>query len=55
VARIVQLHGQGESARAIVDVLNGEGRPAKRGGRWHPETVRRVLRRLDHGDQEAAA
>lgn len=47
VGRIVQLHAEGRSVRQIIDALEAEGRRAKRGGRWHPETVARVLRRLD--------
>jgi DNA invertase Pin-like site-specific DNA recombinase len=45
VARIRQLRAEGASTRAIVLVLVQEGRRPKRGGCWHPETVRRVLAR----------
>jgi DNA invertase Pin-like site-specific DNA recombinase len=41
--RIVQLRADGLSLRAIAAVLESEGVPAKRGGRWHPTTVRAVL------------
>jgi len=41
--RIRRLHRDGHSIRAIAATLNAEGVPAKRGGRWHPTTVARVL------------
>ncbi|MFE9200415.1 recombinase family protein [Streptomyces albidoflavus] len=34
---------QGVSIRAIADRLNTAGIPTKRGGRWHPTTVNRLL------------
>jgi DNA invertase Pin-like site-specific DNA recombinase len=43
--RIRRLHQAGHSIRAIADQLNAEQIPAKRGGRWHPTTVARVLGR----------
>jgi DNA invertase Pin-like site-specific DNA recombinase len=43
--RIRRLHRDGHSIRAIADQLNDEQVPAKRGGRWHPTTVARVLER----------
>ena len=45
VARIRELAEAGASLRAIVATLEAEGRPPKRGGRWHPQTVARVLER----------
>ncbi len=45
VQRMRELHGQGESLRGIIAVLEAEGRPAKQGGRWHPKTVAAVLAR----------
>lgn len=45
VARIRELHAAGQSLRQIADALTAEGRPTKRGGRWHPPTVARVLSR----------
>jgi DNA invertase Pin-like site-specific DNA recombinase len=42
-ARIVELHREGRSLRQIAAVLEEEGLPAKRGGRWHPRTVSAVL------------
>jgi DNA invertase Pin-like site-specific DNA recombinase len=43
--RIHLLHRGGLSIRKIADQLNAEQVPAKRGGRWHPTTVARVLHR----------
>lgn len=34
---------EGASIREIVDRLNSEGIPSKRGGKWHPTTVARIL------------
>ncbi|GAA1806612.1 recombinase family protein [Nostocoides veronense] len=45
VARIHALHGQRMSLRQIADTLTAEGRPTKRGGRWRPLTVSRVVQR----------
>jgi DNA invertase Pin-like site-specific DNA recombinase len=47
IARIADLRDQGRSLRDIVTVLDAEGRRPKRGARWHPQTVARVLSRLD--------
>jgi DNA invertase Pin-like site-specific DNA recombinase len=41
--RIRRMHQDGRSIRAIADQLNAEQIPAKRGGKWHPTTVARVL------------
>jgi len=41
--RIRRLHRDGLSIRAIADQLNVDQVPAKRGGRWYPTTVARVL------------
>ena len=46
VERIRQLHSDGRSLREITAVLNTEGHATKRGGRWHPETLRRIVARL---------
>lgn len=43
VARIRSLREQGQSLRDIAGALNDEGIPGKRGGTWHPSTVRYVL------------
>jgi DNA invertase Pin-like site-specific DNA recombinase len=45
VARIRALRASGASLRAIAATLEREGRPPKRGDRWHPTTVARVLER----------
>lgn len=47
IARIVELRSGGTSLREISRTLESEGRPAKRGGAWHPKTVARVLARLE--------
>jgi DNA invertase Pin-like site-specific DNA recombinase len=46
IARIGELHEQGQSSRIIAETLNDEGRPAKRGGSWSSATVCRVVRSL---------
>lgn len=46
IARIVELRDAGGTLRSITADLNREGRLSKRGGRWHTETVRRVLARI---------
>jgi DNA invertase Pin-like site-specific DNA recombinase len=51
VRRIMELHRAGRSARSIAATLDAEGVPAKRGGRWYPMTVSRVIRR--HGGRDA--
>jgi DNA invertase Pin-like site-specific DNA recombinase len=45
VARIVTLAEEGRSLREIVATLEAEGRQPKRGARWYPQTVARVLAR----------
>jgi DNA invertase Pin-like site-specific DNA recombinase len=45
VDRIAELHQGGASLRAIAATLDREGRRPKRGARWHPQTVARVLDR----------
>jgi len=45
VARIVELADRNLTLREIAQVLRDEGHPTKRGGRWAPETVRKVLAR----------
>lgn len=54
IARIVELREAGGTLRSITAALNDEGRPAKRGGRWHTETVRRILARLPDHPEPAA-
>lgn len=45
--RIGRLHAEGMSLRAMIEVLDDEGHAPKRGGRWHPQTLARVVARLD--------
>jgi DNA invertase Pin-like site-specific DNA recombinase len=45
VRRIMELHQGGASLRGIIAVLEQEGRPTARGGRWHPQTVAQVIAR----------
>jgi DNA invertase Pin-like site-specific DNA recombinase len=44
VARAKVLRADGCSLREIAGVLEAEGRPTKRGERWHPSTLARLLR-----------
>jgi DNA invertase Pin-like site-specific DNA recombinase len=50
LARIRELHGQGRSLRGIAAELEAEGRPPRRGRRWHPATVARILSRPGGGE-----
>jgi DNA invertase Pin-like site-specific DNA recombinase len=45
ITRIVELHRAGASLRSIAATLDAEGRKPKRGDRWHPQTIARVLER----------
>ena len=45
IERIGVLHAEGLTLRAIAERLTAEGRRTKRGGKWAPETVRRVITR----------
>ena len=45
IREIKNLHRQGESYRAICDVLNGRAVPGPRGGKWHPSAISRIIRR----------
>jgi site-specific DNA recombinase len=44
VARISELRAAGESYHKVSAMLDAEGRPSKRGGRWQAPSVRSVLR-----------
>ncbi len=44
-ARILELRTAGQSFRVIADTLTSEDLKPKRGGEWHPETIRRILTR----------
>ena len=46
IARIVELRSGGATLASICSTLEAEGRPAKRGTRWHPKVVARVLQRV---------
>jgi len=43
VERMAEMREAGTSYAAIAETLNAEGVQTKRGGRWHPSTVQRVL------------
>jgi DNA invertase Pin-like site-specific DNA recombinase len=45
IGKIMELHGQGLSLRAIAKTLNDQGVAAKTGNHWHPETVRGLVKR----------
>jgi DNA invertase Pin-like site-specific DNA recombinase len=46
--RIEELHTEGLSLRAIAQHLETEGLTPKRGGVWHPETLRRIVARQNN-------
>ena len=46
-AKIARLRREGESLRAIADVLNHAGITAPNGDRWYPATVSRVAKRVE--------
>ena len=45
IARARELHAAGASLRQVGATLEAEGHAPKRGSRWHPTTVARVLKR----------
>ena len=45
VAEILKRRGAGDTLAEIADDLNARGVPGKRGGRWHPSTVRYLVNR----------
>lgn len=45
VARIRELRAPGASLRTIASVLDAEGMQPKRGDRWHPTQVARIVQR----------
>ena len=47
VLKMIEMKDSGFSLRDVAAQLNDAGIPAKRGGRWHPQTVSRVLRATD--------
>jgi DNA invertase Pin-like site-specific DNA recombinase len=46
LARIVELHAAGATLRDMARTLHAEGYRPKRSEHWHPETLRRIVRRL---------
>jgi DNA invertase Pin-like site-specific DNA recombinase len=46
LARIAELHRDGCSLRQIAAALKAEGHEPRRGQRWHPNTLARILERL---------
>lgn len=56
IGRMRELSAAGASLRTIADTLTAEGHRPKRSDRWHPQTVARVLRRVqDPAGPSAAA
>jgi len=49
IRRMRELQQQGLYVREIAAVLQAEGRPTKRGGRWHVTTIQRILARSPSG------
>jgi site-specific DNA recombinase len=45
VRRVHELRREGLCIKQIIAALRAEGRRTKRGARWHPTTVNRILRR----------
>lgn len=45
VKRALELHAEGRSYRAVAQLLTDEGFKTKRGGRWAPETIRKIVKR----------
>jgi DNA invertase Pin-like site-specific DNA recombinase len=45
IHRVRELHAGGHSLRSIADALHAEGHRPKRGDRWPPQTLARVLAR----------
>jgi hypothetical protein len=51
--RIGELRRAGASLRAIARVLDQEGYRPKRSERWHPESLRRIIARLEVEDRRS--
>jgi DNA invertase Pin-like site-specific DNA recombinase len=47
LALIRSLHSEGRSLRGIADTLEASGYRPRRGERWHPESVRRIVVRTE--------
>lgn len=52
LARIRDLRAESCSIRVIGETLTAEGFTPKRGGQWHAETIRRILRTADQRAEE---
>ena len=56
VARVVEARERGDTLQSIADALTADAVPTTRGGaRWHPSTVRSVLRSADYADRLESA
>lgn len=49
MARIDELRRRGVTLRQMGEILAAEGHRPKRAERWHPEALRRIVRRLEAG------
>jgi DNA invertase Pin-like site-specific DNA recombinase len=47
LGRIRELRAEGRSLREIGEILTVEGHRPKRSDRWHPESLRRIVSRLE--------
>ena len=47
LVRIAELRASGATLREIARELDSNGHKPKRGERWHPESVRRIVERLE--------
>ena len=54
LSRIRDLRGAGASLPMIAATLTAEGRSPKRGTKWHVESLRRILARLDGAHHQVA-
>jgi hypothetical protein len=52
-----ELRASGLTYRAVADKMNSEGLPTRSRGRWHPQTVQRILaaQSLSQGTAQRAA
>jgi len=51
IEKIFWMKRAGFNTTEIVEALNGEGIPAKMGGKWHPAVVRQILRNDLHKEK----
>jgi hypothetical protein len=54
VRRIGELHAAGKSLRQIAETLTEEKKKPRRGKRWHPECLRRIVARLPETERRTA-